>query len=643
MIQKMDKIQVIAPRSIMSELIQKVYDFGCLHVENPVGEEHGAVGSLKTAQLTEQEAGQVKQLENMSAQAEDMLTFFSQELEISELSPGKSGDEGILKKSVAEIAGYVKSLTDEFNSLKRQPSELKRSQNDSDDLVKTFSGLAEQAKGVTGKELLALSLVKKEGIVDLVKTKAHNLSEGKSEVFSTDLDAKNVAVIIAAPVQYLAKIKTELTREEGIKYPFSEENSGGSLKDVLENATVAAVVKKKSALPGELKALDSQMKDFGSRNQGILKKIQAKAAEELSLYGVVDKFAETKFTFVILGWIIDEKLDAFKKMIKDSFGNKVIIEELDIKEAEHKKVPVALKNNAYSKRFEVCLSAFRAPLYGGIDPTRLLSIFFPIIFGMILGDIGYGLIVLLIALVIKGKGKTNKALDDVGFVLLVCSISSIVFGFLFGEVLGTLGHFFGLRPILVNREHFPDLMKPFALTVGFGVFHIVVSLCCKAYISYKHHHSVNAHVVEAVSTIVIIFTLIAMLLIGAGVMPSGLMLPVGIIAVAALIALACSGGIAGTLEIFGTIGNILSYARIMAIGMQSVIMAMVANIIAVKAPSVVIGLSLCILIHVINLMLGLVGPTIHGLRLNFVESFTKFVKLEGIRYKPFGRGGEEIA
>ena len=129
------------------------------------------------------------------------------------------------------------------------------------------------------------------------------------------------------------------------------------------------------------------------------------------------------------------------------------------------------------------------------------------------------------------------------------------------------------------------------------------------------------------------------LILGAasGYLPQVLMYPAVIILLVSISALLYGGGIFGTIEIVSTMGNILSYARLMAIGMASVILALVANQFAGTLGIVVVGVTVAVLLHALNLVLAMFSPSIHALRLHMVEFFTKFYEGGGTQYKPFSR------
>ena len=101
-------------------------------------------------------------------------------------------------------------------------------------------------------------------------------------------------------------------------------------------------------------------------------------------------------------------------------------------------------------------------------------------------------------------------------------------------------------------------------------------------------------------------------------------------------------GIIGLLEIFSVFGNILSYSRIMAIGLASVILALVANRLAEASHNIIAGILIGMTIHLINFVMGVFSPTIHSLRLHYVEFFTKFYMPSGKTFKPFKKIGGDF-
>jgi V/A-type H+-transporting ATPase subunit I len=139
-----------------------------------------------------------------------------------------------------------------------------------------------------------------------------------------------------------------------------------------------------------------------------------------------------------------------------------------------------------------------------------------------------------------------------------------------------------------------------------------------------------------------ILLLLGAILAAFDVLPGAFFTPAVVALFLAFVVLVIAEGLIAPIELLSTIGNILSYARVMAIGTASVMMAVVANRMTGMLGSVVVGALFGLLFHLVNFALGLFSPTIHALRLHYVEFFGKFYSPGGTRYRPFGHGSSQV-
>jgi V/A-type H+-transporting ATPase subunit I len=133
----------------------------------------------------------------------------------------------------------------------------------------------------------------------------------------------------------------------------------------------------------------------------------------------------------------------------------------------------------------------------------------------------------------------------------------------------------------------------------------------------------------------VIFCLLLLVGIIIELIPGALLIPVIVFLGLTVVLVIYGGGTGGAVEIMGTVGNILSYARLMAIGMASVILAMVANELGGSMEVLAVGILIAVLLHTLNLMLGMFSPSIHSIRLHVVEFHSKFYHGGGLPYHPF--------
>jgi len=339
---------------------------------------------------------------------------------------------------------------------------------------------------------------------------------------------------------------------------------------------------------------------------------------------------ETEHAFVISGWVPTEQCKVLASALEEALQGSVTLLQHGIRQEEYNEVPVVLRNPGFVQPFELLLSLLSPPRYGSIDPTPFLAGFFPLFFGLMLGDVGYGAIALTLALLARRRGWGGETGRKVAAIAIASSLSAIVFGLLFGEVFGGLGGLVGLHPILFDRTKAVPAFLGLVLVVG-GI-HVVLGVSLALWTALRHGEREKA--IAKLTTLALI--LVACLVILACLDYVPLSLAKGaLVTVGPLLGLLMTvEDFLAPLELMKILGNVLSYARLMALGMASVMLAEVANQMAGLFP-VVVGVTIAILLHAVNFAMGCFSPTIQALRLHYVEFFDKFYQDGGQPYRPF--------
>jgi V/A-type H+-transporting ATPase subunit I len=334
--------------------------------------------------------------------------------------------------------------------------------------------------------------------------------------------------------------------------------------------------------------------------------------------------------FVVEGWLPEPAVAPLRARITRELGAEIVVAQLGTEPWTRADAPVALANPRLFRPFELVTRAFPLPRYGSIDPTPFVALFFPMFFGLILGDVGYGLLLAAIASLLRQRsppGSTRRAVAEMG---LGCALFTTLFGVLFGEFFGSLGASFGMHALAFDRE---TALLPFLVfSVALGAVHVGLGLVLAVIGAWRQGQRRQA-LGRGLTIAMIAMTALA-LLAAFKVLPSRWFTPAAIAVLVAFPLLVALEGIIAVVELMSAFGHILSYARIMALGAASLMLAVIANNMVGAMGSAVVGVAFALLFHLVNFSIGLFSPTIHALRLHYVEFFGEFYSPGGCAYRP---------
>jgi len=335
--------------------------------------------------------------------------------------------------------------------------------------------------------------------------------------------------------------------------------------------------------------------------------------------------------FLMEGWLPKPEVASLGARMRRELGPDVLVESVATEPWLRGDAPVALRNPPIFRPFEIFTRVLPLPRYGTIDPTPFVAVFFPMFFGLILGDIGYGALLALLALVLRLRSAPKSTLRSVSSAAFACAAFSIIFGFVFGELFGDLGkRLFGLRPHGFDRE---SAIMPFlALSAAIGFVHVTLGLVLAVVNAWRQGEKRQA-LGRGVAALMVALTVLAVLA-ALEVLPKGLFTPLALGVLVAFPILVLLEGVVAIVELVSNFGQMLSYARIMALGTASLMLAIVANRMVGAMGSALVGVVFALLFHVVNFAIGLFSPTIHALRLHYVEFFGRFFSPGGTAYRP---------
>lgn len=617
-------LQILGLKKDLHCVIQSLRDLGCVQIEDLA---KSPLIAARPLSLDRETLHMQEEMGFLIARIEGTIQVLGEE-GCANASYLQADTFAEAREGIDELLPLVKELTVRRDKLQAELASLPRYEATLRKLLPIIPPSANEPGNITVGVLVSRSHV---GVLDSIGNRILDLTHGRADVVASDVDASTRTMLIVFPREFAGDIEAILGQEDVSRLRLPVELGKGPPNVVLEK-----LHQRMREITEELAEIDRQLNRLAAKWSDRLATWRDVLRDQADANSVLSRFGETDMTFVLTGWVPEAEFDRVSETLRQEIGEALFIESLPLTAELKENAPVCLKNPRPAKHFESLVGLLSLPRYGHIDPTRLMALFMPIFFGMILGDVGYGLFLLAVSLLLMRRFRQGIA-HDIAIVLAMGAGWSILFGLLFGEFFGTLGEHLGLHPLWFDRTSAEYVSALLIMTLVVGAVHISLGLILGVWEAIKAKS--RTHMLERGGMLVGLISLFFIVAILTNNLPDGFMTPaiagliLGIVLMGA--SLGWLGIVMGPIEFIGLIGNVLSYLRIAAIGLASVYLAKVANDTAGMTGILIVGVITAVLIHALNLVLGAFSPTIHSLRLHYVEFFRKFYEGGGRPYEPY--------
>jgi V/A-type H+/Na+-transporting ATPase subunit I len=612
----MSRARVLGPREALPSTLEALQDLGFVHLATPASGR-----ALEPIRLGPRQLRLERQLKRILDDAETATSLLASPESTPSVSP-----EPIPWARWARLARQVRREAEQLQAQVRALEEERALLAKYQDVMAAFGKLFQRGGTPGLRAYLIVLRAGQSGSVERLR-KLLDVSLGKDYQLRTHpLAGGELVLLLLVPLSTAPRVERLLAESAVEQVPLPHGYEGQSLADAIPR-----MGQRLGDIPGELEVVARARVRLSERLPE-LASAAAAVRDRLAQLDGLRLSASTRHAFVLEGWVPAREMPRLTARLTETVGPAVVVEELA---AEHwsAEAPVVLHNPRLFRPFQLLVGMLPLPRYGSIDPTPFVAIFFPMFFGLMVGDVGYGLVLGLLGLVLRRHSRPGTPVRALSEIALGCTLFTLIFGALFGEFFGDLGRrWVGMRPLVLDREEPRDIVSFLGLSVALGLVHVVLGLALGVASAFRGHR--RQAVGRGLSALMILLIVLA-LSAAFRVLPHPLLTPMVVGLLVAFPLLVVAEGLVAPVELLSLVGNILSYARIMALGTASVMLAVVANRLAGATGSLVVGVVFGLLFHLVNFALALFSPTIHGLRLHYVEFFGRFYSPGGVQYRPF--------
>ena len=393
-----------------------------------------------------------------------------------------------------------------------------------------------------------------------------------------------------------------------------------------------------AALESERREIERRVERFGGNRETLLE-ASDRAAILLRREEAKSRLIETDKVFLLEGWLPADRCTALEKALEPFT---CAVETREPAEDEYPQVPVQLRNNKLTRPLNMVTEMYSLPAYGTLDPNPLMAPFFILFYGIMMADMGYGLLMMIASVIISKKYRPKGTSGELFSLLGLCGLSTFIVGAMtggfFGDFLTQLVAIVSPGTVFTLPKLFDPLDDLTMILIGsmaLGLVQIITGMAISLIEKCKRKKFLDAFFEEITWWIVFLGIALAVLKKGTAVLYLGCAL--------VLLGPIVQGkgwgkltGVFGSIynHVTGYFGDILSYTRLMALMLAGSVIAQVFNMLAAMPGNVIAFLIISMLGNAMNFGLNLLGCYVHDLRLQCLEFFNKFYVDGGKPFRP---------
>ncbi len=669
---KMKKLELSLVSTIRARVFQELQEAGCVHLQNVTSSQDVADASYVNIELDDLET------EEMLSSLEDSIDFLQSHIPVVKAGMLESMSAVPPSRSLQEMQELYNSFP--LEEVLKDIRSLEQEYKDTEARIAALS-----------KEEADLSIWKNVGL-DLDSIHGNNPYTGGMAGYIPRDTLSRFSQELQQASPYLDILVADTTPNEVYLYIIYAKSEEEAVREKIKDLGFAgmAVSDRKGDLRAVLEDITAQLKRLRSRLE-VFRVLIIDSAEHLDSLKLLHDLllihqqgqeaqgqgVQTQTVSFFQGWVPVPQIEKIVAIL----GRHQELEYslTDPVEAEYEDVPILLENKKIFKPFEPLTRMYGLPMYGtSLDPTPHLSPFYFLFYGFCLGDFFYGLIMMFLFGFLAIKSRKNAGTSAFMSMLALAGLSSAAFGVVFGSYFGNLFTEYIKVPLLANPGLINTLDKPMLvlyIALILGAVHLLYGLVVNMF-SQMRKNALDA-IFDNLSWMVFLsgfFTWLVLVRIGelvqitlpamyvpnaatAGIFTTLMLIGAGLIVLNSIrkalakgplgIITGFLGGLWELYEATGFLSDLLSYARLLALGLATGVIANVFNFLSFDmvmkgmgpALGIPLGIILLLIGHMFNLVLSAFGAFVHSLRLQFVEFFSKFMEAGGREFQPLKQEG----